>query len=160
MTIKEEIKKSLLEKVQDELDKAEQAYNSARTLTQSDDFKSESKWDTRATEAGYLASAQKQRVEDLKLELKLIEEIDITALKDSDEISLGALVELEHNNLKRFYFLSSTAGGTPLLIQNRPILVISVFSPLGKELLGLNVGEEVELEIGEEIKEYKVCSIS
>lgn len=160
MTVKEEIKKVLLEKVQEELSVAQEIYNSSRSLTQSDDFKSESKWDTRATEAGYLASAQKQRVEDLKLEIKLIEEIDISSIQPDQEISLGALVELEHNNIRRFYFLSSTAGGTPLLIQDKAILVISVFSPLGKELLGLKVGDEVELERGDEVKEYTICSIA
>lgn len=155
---KQEIKDQLLEAITKDIEQAEKNYKSSKQLSQSSDMKQESKYDTRSTEAGYLASAQKQRLEDLKLEQKLIEEIDISPIGKDDPITMGTLVKIRHNDLERFYFLASTAGGTPLKIDDITLLVISVFSPLGKEILGLKSGDEFEIEHGDQLKEYEIIS--
>ena len=55
----------LLEKIQ----KAEEVYQSSYEYTTKGDVKSDGKYDTRGTEAGYLAGAQKKRMEELKNDL-------------------------------------------------------------------------------------------
>jgi transcription elongation GreA/GreB family factor len=156
---KQQILDQLIQSVKKEIKSIEQAATMAKNVATSDETKSESKWDTRAIEAGYLAGAQEARVNELKLELQLLQETQIKHLSQDDEIVIGALVELEHNNNARMYFLTPTAGGTLLNIDNNPIMVVSVFSPIGKEMLGLNVGDTFELTTPKEKREYSILSI-
>ncbi len=136
-----------------------EAAESVVKYNQSDDMKSEGKYDTRAIEAGYLAGAQQKRVEELRLEIQLLEEIVLKEFKEDDEIAIGALVELSLNDKEQYYFLSSGAGGTMLNIQGKAVMVISAFSPIGNELLGCKVGESFELETPKEIREYNIISV-
>lgn len=155
---KNQILKELIKKAQEELEAAEEAYNSSHQHVTDDDLKSEGKYDTRSVEAGYLASAQKSRVEERQLEIQLLEEIVLD--HDPQQVGVGSLVELSHNNQKRLYFISSTSGGTPLMIAGKAILVISAFSPIGEQAIGLEAKEsfEVVLDNGQS-REYEVISI-
>ncbi len=156
---KKKILSALLENAKQELQLALEAQASASRFKHESDMKQESKYDTRGIEAGYLSDAQSKRVEELKLELKLIEEIPCYNFKEGDEISLGALIEIEVNQRKKLYFLSSTAGGTMLNIEDIIILVISAFSPLGSSVINLKTGDTFELETNAGTREYKICSV-
>ncbi len=157
--MKEEIKQHLLNQIEADILQAQQSYSSAKELTCGEESKAESKWDTRSIEAGYLASAQKQRLEELKLEKQLIEELNTAPTDPQGSITIGTLITLKHNNLVRKYFLSSTAGGKVVDIQQNKIMIISVFSPLGKELLGLSTGDQIELELPSGSKLYDILAI-
>ena len=158
--IKEELIKMLVEKAEKEFSEAEKASDSIKSYHNSDDLKQEGKYDTRAIEAGYLAGAQNKRVEELKQELQLIKELNIKDFKPGEPISPGALVELELNGKVQTYFLCNTAGGTLLQYKGKPILVISVFSPLGHEMLDYKEGESFEIETPKENREYIVRSVN
>lgn len=158
--MKEEIRAQLLSQVQAELKAALEAENSAMSLAREGDIKSDGKYDTRGIEAGYMAQAQAKRVEELKLEEQMIEEIPVKEFGLNDEVGLGALVDIEFKGQTRHYFVCSTAGGTMLKVQNKAVLVISVFSPIGDAVMGLKVGEEFELETPQETRHYRVVGIS
>lgn len=156
-------KKDIIEKltntVNNELIKVKQAYETTKNLVQAGDLKSDGKYDTRATEANYLADGQRQRITELEQELQLLEEIPTGKLKNNAEISIGALVDIELNSNTRTYFISPTAGGTLLDMNGTPVLVLSVFSPIGAEAIGLSVGDEFELELKGDTRVYTVKSI-
>jgi transcription elongation GreA/GreB family factor len=153
---KQTILNTLIENLKKELSDVEAAAHSARALATADDLKSEGKYDTRAIEASYLAGAQAKRVEEIKLDIQMLEE---TELQNSSKLQMGSLALIEHNNQKRYYFLTSTSGGTMLMIDGNPVLVISVFSPIGNEALGLTKGESFEVETPKEIRNYKVLDV-
>ncbi len=153
--MKKELLNELLGKMKEELHELEEAAQANKEFATDQEFKAESKYDTRSLEASYLASAEAKRVEDLKLEIQLLEEID---LKTSDEISIGSLVELKHQDQVRSYFLIPTAGGTMLKMDDKAVLVVSVFSPLGAEVLGLKIGDVFEVETPKESRSYQVIS--
>lgn len=157
---KSKIIQELIIRVRAELGKAEDALKSTSSFKSEGDMKQESKYDTRSIEAGYLASAQAKRVEELKLELQQLEEIPIREFKLGEEIALGAIVELELEGKSRNYFLSSTAGGSMVTIDGYDILIISIFSPIGHEALGNRVGDEFELEAKSGKRIYKVKSLT
>lgn len=157
--LKQQIKDQLLAQAHSDLASAESANQSAQAYKATDDMKSEGKYDTRAIEAGYLAGAQDRRVEELKLEVEMLEDLPVRDFLADESISVGALVELTHNDVTRLYFISSTAGGTPLSIDGKPLLVISVFSPIGAAAVNLVVGEQFELETPSGAREYTVTSI-
>ena len=153
-------KKIILEKLignlRKELIEVEKAAKSTRDLVTADDLKSEGKYDTRAIEASYLASAQLKRVDEIKADIQMLEE---TELVNANKLQLGSLALLEHNGQDRYYFLTSTSGGTMLTVEGNTILVISVFSPLGNEALGLQTGESFEVETPKEMRTYKIKKV-
>jgi transcription elongation GreA/GreB family factor len=141
-----------------QLDEAEKAYAKTAEYTKSDDLKAESKYDTRGVEAGMLAGAQRKRVEELKQDLELLDAIPIND-ESKTEIMLGSMVEMEINKNRRKYFVSSCAGGTLLQVNGEPVLVISVFSPMGVEMVGLSVQDTFILETNSGEREHLILSI-
>ncbi len=158
--MKREILNELLQKAREELNILETSARSHREFATDQEFKAESKYDTRALEASYLAAAEAKRVEELKLEIQILEEVDIDQSQKLGEISIGALVDLSHLGQVRQYFLIPTAGGTVIKIQETAVLVVSVFSPIGDALLGLKAGDEFEVETPKETRHYQVLTFS
>lgn len=156
--MKKEILGELISRARIELVGLEASAKSNRDFATDPEFKAESKYDTRGLEASYLASAEAKRVEELKLEIQILEEVDIDQSKKLGEISIGALVELEHSNQKRKYFLIPTAGGTVVNVSGEAVLVVSVFSPIGDALMGLKAGDDFDVETPKETRNYQVLS--
>ena len=77
----------------------------------------------------------------------------------SSKLQLGSLGLIRCNDQERLYFLSSTSGGSMLMIDNNPVLVISVFSPIGDAALGLSSGESFEVETPKETRQYSVVEV-
>ncbi len=157
-----ELKRSLLEellkKSREELVDLTHAALVQKNFATDQEFKAESKYDTRALEASYLASAEAKRVEELKLEIQILEEVDLNQSLRLQDISIGALVELSYSGREMLYFLIPTAGGTLLKINDHAVVVVSVFSPIGDGMLGLKKSQEFEVETPKETRAYKVLN--
>ena len=155
---KKKILEHLIDTLNTELTKSKEAYETAKNLTQEPDFKAESKWDTRSIEAGYLAGAQKKRVDELEMDVKMIEELCEESHKKKKTIGIGSLVDIEFNGQTRKYFIAPTAGGTMVNIDGEIALVISVFSPIGNGVLDLVEGDSFEVEMKGGNREYEVIA--
>lgn len=155
---KTRIVEQLIAKLNNELIEVESAAKSTKDLATSADLKSEGKYDTRAIEASYLASAQNKRVEEIKLDIQMLEDLNVQ-MEPAIKLQLGSLALIRCNNQERFYFISSTSGGSMLMIDEKPILVISVFSPIGDAALGLGPGESFEVETPKDTRQYKVLEV-
>ena len=154
---KHKIINELIVLVQDELQKAEEAFASTNALATEGDVKQESKYDTRGIEAGYLAGAQKKRVEELKFDLHKLEELLHFEFKQTDEVVLGSIVTVDMGKMKRTYFISPSFGGVHLNEQGRDLHVITPVSPVGEAMLGLNEGDEFEFDSS---KNYTILKIN
>jgi transcription elongation GreA/GreB family factor len=97
-------------------------------------------------------------VEELKLEIQILEEVDVEASKKLGEISIGALVELLHNDVRRTYFLIPTAGGTIIKVKDEAVMVVCGFCPIGDALMGLKAGVEFGVGTPKETRNYQVLS--
>lgn len=157
--VKEKILNELIQRLKTELTELESAAKANKDFATDQEFKAESKYDTRALEASYLASAEAKRVEDLKLDIQMLEEVDLKISANNSEIVIGSLVELSHQNNSKLYFIIPTAGGSLVNINDKAVLVVSVFSPLGSEMLGLKVGEDFEVETPKETRSYHIQAI-
>lgn len=155
---KSKILDELIKKTKSELILVKASYESTKSLVQKGDLKSDGKYDTRATEANYLADGQRQRISDLEQEVILLEEIPRHDFSEDEEIGIGSLVDIELNGNCRKYYLSPTAGGTMIPIDGETVMVISVFSPIGSEAIGNKVGDTFEVEIKENFREYTIIS--
>jgi transcription elongation GreA/GreB family factor len=148
------ILKLLLEKAEMERDKAKSAYELVHGHATEPELKADGKYDTRATEAGYLAGAQKRRLDELEQEVALIQEIDTDA--NGSIVSVGSVVLLETMKQKRWYFISSTSGGTMLTVNNEVVLVVTAFSPIGSAVIGLAPDDEFEIETQNGSRTFRV----
>ena len=146
----------LITKMKKEMSQLESAAKSNKDFATDQEFKAESKYDTRSLEASYLASAESKRVEELKLEIQMLEDVDLKYSEKSDEVCIGSLVTLRHKEQDRIYFLIPTSGGTLLQVEGQSVLVVSVFSPLGDAVLGLKLGDIFEVETPKETRSYEV----
>jgi transcription elongation GreA/GreB family factor len=148
----------LIQKVQKELDGLKGAYKSSHEYTTDEEAQAKSKWDTQSIEAGYLAGAQKVRVDELEQELNLLEESEIREFNQEETVEIGSIVCLETNEKIMYYFLLATAGGEMITVDGNVLITTTVFSPLGQELIGMNVGDEFEVETPKENRLYKIVS--
>jgi len=158
--VKQQILELLLAKLGQELASLESAFQASKSLATDQEFKAESKYDTRALEASYLASAEQRRIEELKLDIQMLNDVDLSLANNSSEVGLGSLVKLEFNGQVRSYFLVPTNGGEMFSVGEDVVLVISVFSPIGSSMMGLGLNEEFEVETPKAVRNYRIQSIS
>jgi len=158
---KSHILQILVNNIQSDHDQAKTNLESTRKLVQSGDLKAESKWDTRAIEAGYLASAQEARLKQLELELNLLRNIQNHIKIESVIIKAGSIVLLEANEEEKYYFVTQKTGGHKIKLADldSEINVVSLDSPIGKELSGLSAGDSFELKVNGKTHDCEVIEI-
>lgn len=129
----------------------------AKEAATSEESKAENKYDTRGLEASYLAGAQAKRAAELKHQIKALKEIEIQNYSDqASKIAVTSLVEVQTEDDKKWFFLLPFAGG--LNIKNE-VQVLTPSSPLGKSLIGQEVGGYFELRTNKQTKEYEILNI-
>ena len=143
-----EIINSLKQRLADELDALESVANQTREEVGSSETKSEGKYDTRSTEASYLARGQAWRIAGLRQLAAWFGNLACEATFQSVEV--GALVEVTRDGGgSRFIFLAPAGGlkssvdidGDAIRVE-----VISQSSPMGSAMIGLNVDDCFEVE--------------
>jgi transcription elongation GreA/GreB family factor len=157
MTVsKSAVIRALHQALQDEIVTLESVAAMARDEATSSETKSEGKYDTRATEASYLARGQAVRISELR---RLHAWYDRLEPDDSppERIRLGTLVEIEREQ-PEWIFLAPF-GGSRANIQGQKIRVISPSSPLGKALLNLQPGDALEVQTPRGLREYEVLRV-
>ena len=151
--------KSVLEKLEAERRTlAEAALNTYEAATH-EESEAEDQYDTRGLEASYLARGQSKQATEVLQAIEQFEKLDARAFGKDDPIDLGALVELEGQGERSFYFIGPRAGGTEVAIQKKEVLVITPQSPLGEQLVGRKQGERLQMQIGATRNEFRVISV-
>src|SRR5690606_31153936 len=107
----------------------------------------------------YIARGHAQRTAQLEQALTRLNHLDVVDFDPSDEIQSTALVELEHNQRRNWYFLLPVAGGEQLVLNGVTIQSLTLSSPLGSALIGQSVGDEVELESSQGVRVYEVVGL-
>ena len=109
-----------------------------------DETKSEGKYDTRATEAAYLAEAQAVQVGQLSTAIATLRGYALPAYELTDPIGPGALVETDLDGETGFYLLVPVAGGTTLEHLGCELTLLTPDAPLYQQLLGRKAGDMLE----------------
>ena len=106
----------------------------------------ENKYDTLGLEASYLATGQARRTAEIRQALLIYQQL---ALRDYDPargIQIGSLVILEDEaGAQRQVFLGPEAAGLKIGEADALVTVITPRSPLGQQLIGKKVDDEVSL---------------
>lgn len=156
---KKEVIAAILEYLAAELANMERAAKAAQEAATHEESRAEDAHDTRAIEAGYLAGAQQARVDELSRLLLMYKYLPVRELGPDDVVCAAALVELEINHTRAFYFIAPQGGGLVTRVQGKPVQVLTPASPMGEALLGKRVGDLVEIETRDSVREYRVLSI-
>lgn len=113
----------------------------ARDEVGSDQSKAEGKYDTRATEASYLARGQAWRIDELQ---RLHAWFEVLVPSPRAVVEVGALVELV--GPRRDLVFLAPVGGASAPVEGRTVRVISPSSPLGQAMAELQVGDGFEVD--------------
>ena len=157
---KRQLISGILDQLNVELGVITQAAHSAHQAATHSESQAEDHHDTRGLEASYLAGAQATRASELQRLITIYKFIYLPEYEKSDLIGPGALVELDINGRRSFYFLVPQGGGLSLQLEGKPVRVITPLAPLGDALLGRTVGDTVEVESGTVTRTYQIVGLS
>lgn len=115
----------------------------ARDEATSAESRPENQYDTRALEASYLAAGQGERLEALR---RLAGWADQLGDEPMDAVGLGALAGLDAPGRRRQWTLFAPRGGLTVRVDGEEIQLVSVSSPLGAALVGLEAGDSEEVD--------------
>ncbi|HWU44008.1 MAG TPA: GreA/GreB family elongation factor [Bdellovibrio sp.] len=156
-------KAKLIEHIREQLTKDLAVLKAAARATAEaathEESKPENEYDTRGLEASYLAGAQSKRIVETEELLVLYKHVELKNFSTSDVISSTALVEVELNDKKNFFFILPKGGGINVDFAGKRIQVVTPNSPLGEALLGLKVGQVAIVERGDQVLEYEILSL-
>jgi len=156
-------KKKLVEKIvgrlHEELEVYRRAAHAAHIEATHEQSKAENKYDTRGLEASYLARGQSRQAADIEAAIAAFEKLDARPFKPGQGIDVGALVELDHEGERTFYFVGPCAGGTEVNHGEQEVLVITPQSPLGAQLQGKKEGDQLQLHLPGTSHKYRVMKV-
>lgn len=120
----------------------------------------ENKYDTLGLEASYLAHGQQERlaqcIEDNAIFDELFKQRDIA----SNDVVLSSIVTLiDDYDQERYLLIGPTAGGLKIEIGDIQVLVITPQSPIGAQLMGKELDDEVSLLISGNTINYAITAI-
>ena len=151
---KDEVVRALLLATRSSLEAVEAVAEAARGDVGSDETRQEGKYDTRATEASYLARGQAWRVAELRRLAAWYEAFEPRRL---EVVQVGALVAVEGESLDRL-FLAPVGGGS-VEVRGQRVRVISPASPIGQAMADLEAGDAFEYRSPRGRQELEVVAV-
>ncbi|HMJ15360.1 MAG TPA: GreA/GreB family elongation factor [Polyangiaceae bacterium] len=121
--------------------------------------KPENDKDTRKIELSYLAAGQAARAQELEAAFGRVSALQFRSYTDRDALEVGALVTLDYGDKERRVLLCPAGGGLKLSDDHGDVSVITLQSPLGRELLGKRVGDSLELTVEGRLREIEVIGV-
>jgi hypothetical protein len=127
----------VLEELRREIDTLSKAANDAYDGATNSEVKQENKYDTRGLEASYLALGQSRRVQELKEHLENLKTLSRASTEPHESVRSASLFCLRREEgTDTWYFLLPHIGGLKIIEGNLAVQVVSLTSPLGREILG------------------------
>ena len=127
----------------------------ARDEATSEETKAEGKYDTRATEASYLARGQAWRVAELQsLRAWLATTV---ATRPCTLVRVGALLQIDGARQELLYV--APVGGATTVFGGQTVRVISLQSPLGAAMVELEAEDAFEVETPRGALAYEITAI-
>lgn len=141
-------------------------FNAAKTAHEASTHEEnipDNKYETLALEASYLAQGQANRAQEIKRALTAYKQLDLQTFDDNSAIGLTALVTLAGGNAStRTVFIGPREGGMKITthLPETEIVVITPASPLGRDLIGKNVGDQVRIGADSSGKVFEIIRVS
>ena len=147
---------ALSEALSERLVSVERVAAMARDEVASDETKQEGKYDTRATEASYLARGQAWRVAELRRLVAWCSVFDPHQPRHR-AVGVGSLVRL--TGPRSGWVFVAPIGGPQVAVGADTVRVVSLDAPLGQAMLELEEDEAFEVDTPQGRTEYEVVEI-
>jgi transcription elongation GreA/GreB family factor len=156
---KHELISALVGQIDEELVAMTRIAKEAAEAAAHEENRAEGNKDMRSTEASYIARGQAERALELERHRTRLVSLDLKELSSSSSIEAGAVIEVMHEGKRQTYLMLPVAGGRRATVGTVTVSTITPTSPLGSALLGLNEGDEAEVEANGRNKTYEVLSV-
>ncbi|PLX86705.1 MAG: transcription elongation factor GreAB [Desulfuromonas sp.] len=157
---KERILQHIVKKLSGDLDLLLQAAKTAHQASTHEENVPDNKYATLALEASYIAQAQANRAQEIRCALEAYRKLPLLDFPDDAPIRLSALVTLEDGDGNRkTLFIGPQSGGLKVEKGGGEIVVITPDSPVGRELLGKEAGDVVEMRSGASKREWEIVEV-
>lgn len=159
---KEAVKKAVLAQLAENIKRLTAAAESTRKSATHEEAKAENDKDTRALEQSYLARGQAARVVEVEAAAKRIQFMEMRSFSEDDACGISALiaVEVDGEESDRLYFIVPSSGGTKIDFEGKTIQLITPASPIGKMLIGKELGDVFEVKSGVGVREYEIVALA
>ena len=145
----------IIEHLYSELKNSELAAKNAHLAATDDQSVAETQYDTLAIEASYLAEGQSRRVDEIKKAINLYQQLkDMGSQEDPpfSQVKIGSLVQLDKDKANRtWFYIGPAAGGFTCKISENTFTLITPKSPMGMALIDKEEGDEITVNLGENI---------
>lgn len=142
---KSSVLRQILTQLRAEFDLQAQAAHHSRDEAISEESRPENQYDMHSQEAAYLAEGQARLAADISESIKRYEALQPQPHASGAPAAIGTLVALEDSAKRRSWYFLGPRGGMEINVEGQDVLVLSPQAPLGRELLGKNLGNEVKL---------------
>lgn len=156
---KKELISVFIEHLEKELTILKEAARATAEAATNEESRPENEYDTRALEASYLAGAQSKRVVEVMEVLSLFKSISFKEFKPTDSVQATALVDVLLDGRKSRLLMMPKGGGVNLKVGSESVQIVTPTSTLGETILGMNVGDTAEYEVGPKVHECEIVSI-
>ncbi|UVE18157.1 GreA/GreB family elongation factor [Pseudomonas sp. LS44] len=157
---KTELLQLIIAALQVDLDNALRAARTAHETATHEENVAENKYDTLGLEAAYLAAGQSRRAEELRQALAAYRSLVLRPFDEARGVQLGAWVTLaDAQGVEQQFFLGPDGAGLKVRLAAQEVRVISPHAPLGQQLLGKGLGDEVQLGSGRQAQTLELVHI-
>lgn len=151
------LRAELAQRLQRDLDVLEAAHRATLEAATHEEAKPENDKDTRALEQSYLARGQAMRIEEMRRAVGEVGAMTVGATGDASAVGLGALVEADEDGTARWLYVAAHGGG--IALASGRVQVVTTSSPLGRALVGREVGDAVEVDAGGRTRTLEIVEI-
>jgi transcription elongation GreA/GreB family factor len=156
---KSQLLKQIIAALTQSLEVLEKAARASHEEATHESSRAESKYDTRGLEAAYLAGGQARQTKEILDAIALYESLALKKFVPGDPIELTALVELQTDRARSWFFIGPKSGGLEIEHQGEEIMVITPQSPLGQNLMGKKAGQRWTTNLGGATVKYHIISV-
>ncbi|MGE8412525.1 MAG: GreA/GreB family elongation factor [Pseudomonas sp.] len=157
---KQSVYRLVLQQLQDDLDVAVRAAQTAYETATHEENVAENKYDTLGLEASYLAAGQSRRVEEIRQALNLWQNLVLRSDNPQSGIQIGTLLGLEdEDGHEQWLFLGPDGAGLKVQVVGQLVTVITPRSPMGQGLLGKFEDDKVEIVVAGTRRQFTVTEV-
>jgi transcription elongation GreA/GreB family factor len=156
---KAQLLKQIIASLGERLDLSDKAARASHAEATHESSKAENKYDTRGLEAAYLAGGQARQAREILDSIRVYASLAVRDFARGEPIELTALVELESEGMRAWYFIGPRDGGLEIEFQGREVTVITPQSPLGQNLMGKKAGQRWTAKAGGSAVRHQVVAV-
>lgn len=151
-----EVVEALRAQLREELAAVAQITAMARDEATGGESRAEGKYDTRATEASYLAAGQGERLASTRQLAAWVSTLPLQLAPQAADVGVFVCIALDD---RPQWVLLAPDGGRSVTVGGTRVALVSERSPLGSILRGLEVGDGEEVESPGGVQEVEVLAL-